>query len=130
MDGLPPPPPPLPSTSLRSPHEFFISLDPVLGVPVAAQVRFQLNLALRRDTSFPPLRRLRTPSDGGRPLVLPLLWAQEGFDSLGGRRVAMLRLALAVPALAEGAAMTMLFLPGGCRDAYRYTSSYRALLYY
>ena len=98
---------PASSSPSRHQHEFYVSLDPELGVPVSAQVRFQLNLHLRRDAAFPPLSRLPKT-----PVVLPLLWAQEGFDSLGGWRVAMLKMALAAPVVIEGATMALMFMPG------------------
>ena len=96
-----------PSPSL---HEMFLTVEPTLGIPVQAQVRFQLSLALRRDAAFPPLSQLRLDED--EVLVMPLLWVQEGFDSLGGARAAALAMALAAPKIAGGAVLVLLFLPG------------------
>ncbi len=96
-----------PSPSL---HEMFLTVEPTLGIPVQAQVRFQLSLALRRDAAFPPLSQLRLDED--EVLALPLLWVQEGFDSLGGARAAALAMALAAPKIAGGAVLVLLFLPG------------------
>ncbi len=39
------------------------------------QIRFQLNLLLQKDPDFPPLANL-----GKNLTVLPIFWAQEGYE--------------------------------------------------
>ena len=64
-------------------HEMYLDLEPQLGAPVGIQIRFQLNLLIQRDPDFPPLANL-----GKNLTVLPIFWAQEGYDLPPPRYVA------------------------------------------
>ena len=57
-----------------------------------AQARFQVNLVVRRDPSFPPLANLNNSVT-----VIPLFWAQEGYDELPAGTIQKLALALMLP---------------------------------
>merc|ERR1719350_1831520 len=73
-------------------HELYIDLEPHLGALVGAQARFQVNLVVRRDPSFPPLANLNNSVT-----VIPLFWAQEGYDELPAGTIKKLALALMLP---------------------------------
>jgi len=67
LDGLSPPD--------ASSHEFSLQLEPNLGAPVQAKIRFQLNIMVQPDKAYPPMANLTQPLT-----VLPILWAEEGYD--------------------------------------------------
>jgi len=54
-------------------HQFYADIEPTLGVPLAIRPRFQLNAVLRRDPNIPVMSELV------EELVLPFLWAEDGF---------------------------------------------------
>ena len=58
-------------------HRTVVEVDPALSTPITIKARFQLNLVIRKDSSFPPLQNL--PLQEGEVSVLPMLWASEGF---------------------------------------------------
>jgi len=86
VEGISPPNPEL--------HELYIDLEPHLGALVGAQARFQVNLVVRRDPSFPPLANLNNTVT-----VIPLFWAQEGYNELPASVLQKLALALMLPNL-------------------------------
>ena len=51
-----------------------------------------MNLVVRRDLSFPPLANLNNSVT-----VIPLFWAQEGYDELPAETIQKLALALMLP---------------------------------
>ena len=56
-------------------HEFFLDVVPRLGLPFAAQPRYQLNVVVgsSADPGWPAIAAMR------KEIVLPLLWGQEGY---------------------------------------------------
>jgi len=86
VDGIPPP-----NSTL---HELYIDLEPHLGALVGVQARFQLNLVVRPDPAFPPLANLSDPVT-----VIPIFWAQEGYNHLTPASMQKLNLALMLPNL-------------------------------
>ena len=75
-------------------HESYFEMEPTLGIPLAIQIRFQVQLMVEPDESFPPLAKLP------HPYLLPLFWAQEGFDSrTEGINFTVIKLALLLPKL-------------------------------
>ena len=54
-------------------HQMFADIHPKFGFPLAFRPKFQLNAILRRDTDIPMI------SQFPEQLVLPFLWAQDGF---------------------------------------------------
>lgn len=102
-------------------HGMFVTLEPTLGAPVEAQISFQLNLVLRPDPAFVPLANLTAPVT-----VLPVFWAQEGFETLGQEGVATLKAALAAPTAGACSVLALALVSGlvlvaagllGCRQA-------------
>ena len=90
IEGISPPNPTL--------HELYIDLEPHLGALVSVQARFQLNIVLRADSAFPPLAHLSDPVT-----VIPIFWAQEGYNQLQSKSMQKLNLALMLPnAFADG----------------------------
>jgi scavenger receptor class B protein 1 len=57
----------------KAKHQFFVDVEPRLGLPAALGPRFQLNLRLFPDAKTEQLRNIR------EDLVVPFLWAEEGF---------------------------------------------------
>lgn len=55
-------------------HQFYVDLSPELGIPLAIRPRFQLNIIISQDESIPVMSKFP------KELVLPFLWAQDGFD--------------------------------------------------
>jgi hypothetical protein len=72
-------------------HQFYIDLSPEFGFPLAIRPRFQLNLIISRDESIPILSKF--PEE----LVLPFLWAQDGFDQPSDVMAKAIRKGLDVP---------------------------------
>ena len=61
------------------------------------QIRFQVNLLVRRDEAFPPLANLQQ-----NMTVLPIFWAQEGYDTVPDSTLTMMEIAILAPSLAAG----------------------------
>ena len=80
--GIPPP--------SVSDHSLYLDLEPTFGNPVSYHVRFQVNLLLERDPAFPPLRNITAPGT----TVLPMFWAQEGFQDPGRANLSLMWLVL------------------------------------
>jgi len=55
-------------------HEFYVDISPDFGFPLAIRPRFQLNVVIRKD---PDVEKMSKFAD---ELVLPFLWAQDGFS--------------------------------------------------
>lgn len=72
-------------------HQFYVDLQPEFGFPLAIRPRFQLNLVINRDESIPILSKF--PEE----LVLPFLWAQDGFDQPSPEMVQAIRKGLDIP---------------------------------
>ena len=85
-----------------------MEIEPNLGVPVNMQIRFQVNLLLQRDTAFPPLAHLKQDFS-----VLPLFWAQEGYDTIPDSTLTLIDVAILAPQLATWGLISSLLLLGG-----------------
>lgn len=55
-------------------HQFFIDVNPTLGIPLAIRPRFQLNIVIGKYEGW------STSENMVDELVLPFLWAQDGFS--------------------------------------------------
>merc|ERR1719228_2587423 len=55
-------------------HEFYVDIAPAFGFPLAIRPRFQLNVVIKRDEDVESMRNFADE------LVLPFLWAQDGFS--------------------------------------------------
>ena len=71
------------------------------------QIRFQVNLLVRRDEAFPPLANLQQ-----NMTVLPIFWAQEGYDTVPDSTLTMMEIAILGPSLAAGGLILILLLFG------------------
>ena len=89
-------------------HELYIEIEPNLGVPVNMQIRFQVNLLLRRDSAFPPLANLQQDLT-----VIPIFWAQEGYDTVPDSTLTLMDIAILSPQIATGGLILFLLLLGG-----------------
>jgi len=56
-------------------HQFYVDISPEFGFPLAIRPRFQLNVVIKRDEDIDILRNF------SEELVLPFLWAQDGFSA-------------------------------------------------
>ena len=74
-------------------HEFFLDVVPRLGLPFAAQPRYQLNVVVgsAADPGWPAIAAMR------KELVLPLLWGQEGYPGPTREMVTLTRIGLEGP---------------------------------
>lgn len=72
-------------------HQFYVDLSPEFGFPLAIRPRFQLNLIINRDEDIPVMSKL--PEE----LVLPFLWAQDGFDHPSEEMAGAIRKGLDIP---------------------------------
>lgn len=74
-------------------HQFYVDLSPDLGVPLAIRPRFQLNIVIKRDEEIPIMSKF--PEE----LVLPFLWAQDGFDQPTPEMSATIKGVLDIPSI-------------------------------
>lgn len=72
-------------------HEFYVDISPEFGFPLAIRPRFQLNAIIQRDPSIEIMSKF---SD---ELILPFLWAQDGFDEPSEEMAEAIRFGLAAP---------------------------------
>ena len=72
------------------------------------QIRFQVNLMLRRDMAFPPLANLQK-----NLTVVPLFWAQEGYNTVPDSSLRLMDLAILTPQIATIGLILGLLLLGG-----------------
>merc|ERR1711974_137907 len=56
-------------------HEFYVDISPKFGFPLAIRPKFQLNAIIERDADIEVMAGFREER-----LVLPFLWAQDGFS--------------------------------------------------
>ena len=74
-------------------HEFFLDVVPRLGLPFAAQPRYQLNVVIGSsvDPEWAVIAAMQ------KELVLPLLWGQEGFPGPTPEMVTLTKVGLDGP---------------------------------
>jgi len=72
-------------------HEFYVDVSPEFGFPLAIRPRFQLNLVINRDEDIPIMSKFQ------EELVLPFLWAQDGFDHPSEEMAGAIRKGLDIP---------------------------------
>merc|ERR1712179_451360 len=88
----------------KTEHEFYIDIEPTFGFPLAIRPRFQLNAIIRKDPNIEIL------SGFVDELVVPFLWAQDGFSEPSDEMASAMRLGLSVPGLAVAAGAALLGL--------------------
>ena len=76
----------------KSKHEFYVDIAPDFGFPLAIRPRFQLNAVINRDPDVPAMKVMimmmmiimmmitMMMKDFADELILPFLWAQDGFS--------------------------------------------------
>ena len=76
----------------KSKHEFYVDIAPDFGFPLAIRPRFQLNAVINRDPDVPAMKviilmmmmmiiiMMMMMKDFADELILPFLWAQDGFS--------------------------------------------------
>lgn len=72
-------------------HQFYVDISPEFGFPLAFRPRFQLNAIIRRDTDIPLM------SEFPELLILPFLWAQDGFGEPSPEMAEAIKFGLAAP---------------------------------
>ncbi len=74
-------------------HQFFMDVVPEFGFPLAIRPRFQLNLVIGSsiDDGWEVIKDMR------EEIVLPFLWAQDGFDEPSDEMADMIKMGLAAP---------------------------------
>jgi len=73
-------------------HQFYVDISPEFGFPLAIRPRFQLNVVIKRDTDIDIM------SQFSEELVLPFLWAQDGFSAPSEEMSKAIMFGLAAPA--------------------------------
>jgi len=84
-------------------HEFYVDISPKFGFPLAIRPKFQLNAIIERDTNIEVMSGFRE-----EPLVLPFLWAQDGFSEPSEEMAHKIATGLKVPGLATPAGALLL----------------------
>lgn len=83
VDGLKP---------IKEKHEFFMDVVPEFGFPLAIRPRFQLNIVIKGDKDMAKISKMSKED-----LVLPFLWAQDGFDEPSEEMASAIAFGLAAP---------------------------------
>jgi len=86
-------------------HEFYVDIAPKFGFPLAIRPKFQLNAIIERDTDIEVMSQFQE-----EPLVLPFLWAQDGFSEPSEEMAHKIATGLKVPGLATPAGAFFLVL--------------------
>lgn len=73
-------------------HEFYVDIAPDFGFPLAIRPKFQLNVVINRDPDVP------TMSNFADELILPFLWAQDGFSEPSEEMASAIKFGLGAPA--------------------------------
>lgn len=85
-------------------HEFYVDVQPEFGFPLAIRPRFQLNAIIRKDEGIDVMKGFKDE------LVLPFLWAQDGFSEPSEGMAKSIKLGLAAPGLSVVAGAIFLCL--------------------
>ncbi len=90
-------------------HEFYMDIVPEFGFPLAIRPRFQLNVIVGSsvDPGWPVIQGMR------EEIVLPFLWAQDGFSEPSERMASDIAFGLVAPQKLSLAGGVALFALGG-----------------
>lgn len=86
-------------------HEFYIDVQPEMGVAMRAKARVQINLAVSQVVD---IKQVATFPD----IVFPIMWFEEGIDELPDQVIQLLKLATQTPPVAKAALQYALFASG------------------
>merc|ERR1712130_790431 len=84
-------------------HEFYVDISPKFGFPLAIRPKFQINAIIERDADIEVMAGFRE-----EPLVLPFLWAQDGFSEPSEEMAHKIATGLKVPGLVTPAGALLL----------------------
>ena len=91
-------------------HSMYMAVEQDLGALLATKIRLQVNLVITKDPAFPPLANIRPER-----LVLPLFWAEEGYDQLPPETMQFVDMILSLPStLTFGLTVTLLIVGTVC----------------
>ena len=76
---------------VKEKHQFYVDVFPDFGFPLAIRPRFQLNVVIKKDSSIPIM------SNFVDELILPFLWAQDGFSEPSEPMAAAIKFGQAAP---------------------------------
>jgi len=76
---------------VKEKHQFYVDVFPDFGFPLAIRPRFQLNVVIKKDSSIPIM------SNFADELILPFLWAQDGFSEPSEPMAAAIKFGQAAP---------------------------------
>lgn len=88
-----------------SEHEFFIDVQPDMGVSVRAKARLQINLAVSQVVD---IKQVATFPD----IIFPIMWFEDGIEKLPENVTDLLRLATETPPVAKVYLLYVLFIAG------------------
>lgn len=88
-------------------HQFYVDIAPEFGFPLAIRPRFQLSVIIRRDTDIPIMSKF--PDQ----LVLPFLWAEDGFSEPTTEMADLIEFGLAAPKMLSELGGTFFIVIGG-----------------
>ncbi|KAG5876516.1 hypothetical protein JTB14_015442 [Gonioctena quinquepunctata] len=97
LEGISPPDP--------EKHSFYMDVQPVMGTAMSAKARVQINLAVSQVVD---IKQVATFPD----IIFPIMWFEEGLDSLPEEMTALMKLATTVTPIARVALSAALFVVG------------------
>ncbi|CAH0548952.1 unnamed protein product [Brassicogethes aeneus] len=97
VEGISPPEP--------EKHKFYIDVQPLMGTAMSAKARVQINLAVSQVVD---IKQVATFPD----IIFPIMWFEEGLDSLPEEMTSLMKLANTVPPIAKTALSIGLFVVG------------------
>merc|ERR1719350_1370734 len=89
-------------------HQFYVDVAPDFGFPLAIRPRFQLNAIIKRDPSIDIMSNF--PAE----LILPFLWAQDGFSEPSLEMAEAIQFGLDAPDKLSVLGGASLLVLGGC----------------
>jgi len=75
-------------------HEFYIDIQPKLGIPMEAKARVQINIQMSREPEIPQGAQLGN-------VLIPVIWFEDGIDKLPESLMDLMRQAVFVPGIVE-----------------------------
>nr|XP_023014872.1 scavenger receptor class B member 1 [Leptinotarsa decemlineata] len=97
LDGISPPDP--------EKHSLYMDIQPMMGTAMAAKVRVQINLAVSQVVD---IKQVATFPD----IIFPIIWFEEGLDSLPEEMTGLMKLATKIPPIAQVVLAIILFVVG------------------
>jgi len=88
-------------------HQFYVDVAPEFGFPLAIRPRFQLNVIIKRD------KDIELMSHFAEELILPFLWAQDGFSEPSVEMAEAIQFGLSAPSKLSMLGGTCLLVVGG-----------------